>query len=62
MKKVIKAGIKTILPHKIVIYIKNIRFFRTIKRGFLYDYERYINYADTYESNTSTKLMGRIIR
>ena len=62
MKKVIKAGIKTILPHKIVRYIKNIRFFRTIKRGYLYDYKRYINYADTYESNTSTKLMGRIIR
>lgn len=58
----IKKKLKKILPIRITLFIQKIIFTKWVKQGFLYDYDRYIIHSDNAESDTSTKLIGKIIR
>ena len=58
----IKQIIKKFLPKKISLFIQKRRFVQWVKQGFLYDYYRYMQFSDNIHSDSSTKLIGKIIR
>lgn len=61
-KNFIKLGFKIIMPQKIYSILKNKKLEYNCFKEYKYDFQRYINYSDTKGSDTSIKLIGKIIR
>jgi nitroreductase len=57
----IKQIIKSILPSKLFVYLKNIQTNKIIVKSYCYDFYRYKKYSRTFGTNSSEKLIGEII-
>jgi len=60
-----KRKIKRILPNSLVRIFKkimNVGVKKKLKNAYMYDYNRYVKASDTFNSDTSDKLIGKIIR
>lgn len=62
MKNVLKSTLKKLIPDSILDQIRKYKIKQQIKAAYKYDYRRYVSYSDSLGSNTSTKLIGNIIK
>jgi nitroreductase len=62
MIKQLKIGLKKILPNRVVKTLKYKKDKSNLHKGYLYDMQLYIKHSDTFDSDTPSKLIGKIIR
>lgn len=58
----IKKILKSILSPRIFNYMKNLKILVSLNKAYIYDLRRYYKYSEIKGSDTSTKLIGRIIK
>ncbi|GET33965.1 hypothetical protein PbJCM13498_28280 [Prolixibacter bellariivorans] len=62
----IKKALLQIVPNSIYIYLKDKKkFFLTqkiLRKSYDYDYKKYLSHSDSFSPNTSTKMIGNIIK